>query len=174
MILLWGALKQNHWLHYVYSYIKPALTSIKYDYEKWFTCQCCTIREMCKGSLPSMNNMMNLLWLNQEAKLISLLILSTLCGFLSEKYILPAPIISWNHNVSSLYRVCQSSWRKTRPEWNSDKTGQISVLKQDVWIPVKYCGLFTDGDNARVTAEVRNKNKSCAITFIHPWTDYLF
>lgn len=113
-------------------------------------------------------------------QLISLLILSSLCGFVSEKYILPAPIKKqlsysmWNHNVWTLNRACQSSWRKTESGWNTDQTGQISLLKQDVWIPVRYCGLFSDGINGRVTAEVRNKNKPCAVSFIHTRTDYLF
>lgn len=113
-------------------------------------------------------------------QLISSLILSSLCGFVSEKYILPAPIKSqlsysmWSHNVSSLNKACQNSWRKTKSGWNTDKKGQIGVLKQDVWIPVKHCGLFSDGVNGRVTAEVRNKNKPCAITFIQPGTGNLF
>lgn len=116
-----------------------------------------------------------------EGQLISLLILSSLRGFVSEKYILPAPIKSqwsycmWNHNVSTLNKACQNSWRKTKSGWNTDKKkGQINVLKQDAWIPVKHCGPFSDSVNGRVTAEVRNKNKPCAITFIHPRTDYLF
>lgn len=62
-----------------------------------------------------------------EGQLISLLILSSLRGFVSEKYILPAPIKSqwsycmWNHNVSTLNKACQNSWRKTKSGWNTDK-----------------------------------------------------
>lgn len=46
------------------------------------------------------------------------------------------------------------------------------VFWNKMWIPVRYCGLFSDGINGRVTAEVRNKNRPCTISFIHTRTDY--